>query len=509
MPTLPELEAVMLQLTQADTAVIKAAEAQLKIFMKTTECVGLFLTAIQTSQHVIVRQMCCILLRKRINTLWIKLSPDIQAQVKVMVIQCVAIEPEKLVRRAIVNLISAISKHQIPGGQWNELLAFISECAANQQSEVARVVAMQLLHALTETVGEHLKAFYGHLKGLFLTGLSDPVGAVRVVALQASAKLVEFLGSEAEVLSFRELIPPMLAVIRQCLADGDEDSVVEVLDVFGDLVQSPQPVVTPYVAEMIQLLLEVVTNDGFDNGTRHAAGLVISNIVVAKPKTVSKKGLTPSIIAAMMHLCAADEDAGGEGFADLGDEEDEEDEDDGPGRIAQSCLDQCALNLPSKYVFRPTVEAALQYLTSANPAHRKAGCVALAVISEGSTDPMLEQLSTLLPRVLNAAKDPDPKVRRSRARLRAARARLLTRCSLRRCAWRPASAWASGRSTCSLTSWTTTRRCCPWSSHCWTTRPSACRPPRATYWSASASTWRRRRWCPTSSRWWRSWRTCW
>jgi importin-4 len=97
-------------------------------------------------------------------------------------------------------------------------------------------------------------------------------------------------------------------------------------------------------------------------------------------------------------------------------EEEEEDlvdeDEETPHKIASSVLDTVAVSIPSKYVFRPVVEHSINHLIkSMNPNERKAGIVAIGVIAEGCLDSMKQNISLLIPILLNALKDQNQKVR--------------------------------------------------------------------------------------------------
>ena len=54
--------------------------------------------------------------------------------------------------------------------------------------------------------------------------------------------------------------------------------------VFGDLAQSPLPILTPSIATLMPFLLEVAVKPDLDVGTQNAALYVVSNIIQSKPK---------------------------------------------------------------------------------------------------------------------------------------------------------------------------------------------------------------------------------
>jgi hypothetical protein len=321
MPSAAELEAVMLQLTVADTAQIKQAEMQLKAILKNPASVPAFFQQLQGSQHVHVRQMAAILLRKKLNGHWPNLDVNAQTSVKQALISVMSSDPEGLVQKATASLIAALSKNVLAQGQWPELLQFIQQCTQSTEDQ-HRYVAMLLLWQLTETVGEHLQSQFDALKVVFSVSLQDPNAKVRTTGLKAVGALIEFLSTEDDVVKFRDLVPLMFEGVKQVVNAGDEELAVEMFEIFGELAQSPQQVLTAaMVPVLIKMLLETATKEDLETGTRDAAILCLNSVIASKPKTVGKAALVPIILQAMLHICAQSSAAAGDV---LGDEEDDD-----------------------------------------------------------------------------------------------------------------------------------------------------------------------------------------
>ncbi|CAM9827626.1 unnamed protein product, partial [Choristocarpus tenellus] len=82
-----------------------------------------------------------------------------------------------------------------------------------------------------------------------------------------------------------------------------------------------------------------------------------------------------------------------------------------PQSIAQSCMDNFALSLPTKYTFTPLMELCNSFLGNANPHMRKAAVAALGVMSEGCQEPVKARLGEILPKILELAVDESHHVR--------------------------------------------------------------------------------------------------
>ena len=409
----PALEALLLQLTVSDTAQIKAAEKQIKDFLKKPSCVPSFVSQMQHSPHPHVRQMAAVLLRKKINSHWIKLQPSDHAVIKQVLLGCLGAEPEALVRHSLAVLIAAVCKHQIPMGQWNEVLVFVQQCTQHAEDD-HRCLGMMMLKLLTETIGQHLQSQFADLRAVYLHALQEGTSAkVRVAALKAASAMVEFLSDESEVVNFRDLIVPMLSAVKLCVDNGDDQEAIEAFEVFGELVQSPTPIITHSLAPLVQYLLALVIDQGKEVRLRDSAGMLLNLIVTYKHKTVGKKTLAPAIIAHMLHLCAQTTASPGEETTNPEEQDEDEDEDDVMlFRIAQTLLDTMALSVSTKYVWGPMLQQATEYMSSQTDAkRRRAGLIALGLVAEGCEANARDQLPQVLPIILQAAQDPEPVVR--------------------------------------------------------------------------------------------------
>lgn len=71
---------------------------------------------------------------------------------------------------------------------------------------------------------------------------------------------------------FREFIPSILHVARQCLASGEEDVAVIAFEIFDELIESPAPLLGESVKSIVQFSLEVCSSQKLESNTRHQVG---------------------------------------------------------------------------------------------------------------------------------------------------------------------------------------------------------------------------------------------
>lgn len=411
-----QLEACLLQLTHPDTEQIKQAEAAIKAYLKQIASVPGLLTQLQHSAKPEVRQLAALMLRKKLLKHWPKLDEQTQAGVKQVLLSRAAEDPVHVVRSTVATLIAALALHEIPAGKWPELMIFINTCASSA-SEDQREIAMKLLQLLGESMGTQLQPHFADLKNLYAAALQDPQSLkVRVGSMRAACGIIEFL-EEGDLRSFRELVPLMIQVLQQCVANGAESEAVEFLDVFSEIASHPYPILDQSFPAFIELLLQVILHTDLEVSTRASASYALGEFIKKKPKTVGKKNLVAKIFTTMLDIVANDDDVSCGLISSLlerdskeADEEDDED-DESPGHLAQQTLDTLALSVPAKYLNGVVFGICNEYITSVESRKRKAGVLALGILSEGCCEFMCENVTQLLPAVYRVAQDPDQSVR--------------------------------------------------------------------------------------------------
>eukprot|EP00644_Phytophthora_capsici_P000243 jgi/Phyca11/532200/estExt2_fgenesh1_pg.C_PHYCAscaffold_40145 len=377
-----QLEACLLQLTHPDTEQIKQAEIALKTYTKQIASVGGLLTQLQLSAKPEVRQLAALMLRKKIFKHWPKLDAAAQAQAKQVLLSRAAEDPVHAVRSTVATLIAALALHEVPAGNWPELMVFINTCA-NSASVDQREMSMKLLQLLGESMGTSLQPHFNDLKQLYAKALQDPENLkVRVGAMRAACSLVEFL-EEADLRGFRDLVPLMITVLQQCVSSGAEAEAVEFMDVFSEIASHPFPILDQAFPQFIELLLQIILAEQLEVSTRASASYAIGEFIKKKPKTIGKRNLVAKIFTTMLDIVAADE----------------------------AVLSTPGPSVPAKYLNPIVFGICNEYITSQDARKRKAGVLALGILSEGCCDFMCQNLNELLPAVYRVAQDADQHVR--------------------------------------------------------------------------------------------------
>ncbi|KAG9455538.1 hypothetical protein H6P81_000046 [Aristolochia fimbriata] len=390
------LELLLIQFLMPDNDARRQAEEQIKRLAKDPQVIPALLHHLRTAKTPNVRQLAAVLLRKKITGHWAKLSPQLRHSVKAALIDSITLEHSPPVRRASANVVSIIAKYAVPAGEWPDLLPFLFQCSQSGQED-HREVALILFSSLTETIGNTFQQHFGDLHALLLKCLQDETSTrVRVAALKAVGSFMEFVNDGADVVKFREFVPSILNVSRQCLANGEEDVATIAFEIFDELIESPAPLLGESIKSIVHFSLEVSSCKDLDINTRHQAIQLVSWLAKYKPISLKKHGLVLPILQVMCLL--------------LVETHGDEDDDLAIDRSAAEVIDTMAVNI-AKHVFPPILEFASTNIRNINPKYREASVTALGVISEGCFELMKEKLEPVLHMALAALKDHEQMVR--------------------------------------------------------------------------------------------------
>ncbi|KAL3581808.1 hypothetical protein D5086_016140 [Populus alba] len=387
------LELLLIQFLMPDNDARRQAEEQIKRLAKDPQVVPALAQHLRTAKTPNVRQLAAVLLRKKITGHWAKLSPPLKLLVKQSLIESITMEHSPPVRRASANVVSIIAKYAVPAGEWPDLLPFLFQCSQSAQED-HREVALILFSSLTETIGNAFQPHFADLQALLLKCLQDDTSnRVRIAALKAVGSFLEFTNDGDEVVKFRQFIPSILNVARQCLSSGDEDVAIIAFEIFDELIESPAPLLGDSVKSIVQFSLEVCSSQNLESNTRHQAIQIISWLAKYKYSSLKKYKLVIPILQVMCPLLAESTDS-------------VEDDDLAPDRAAAEVIDTMSLNL-SKQVFPPVFEFASLSSQSANPKFREASVTAL----EHLQPEIMSHYESVLPCILNAIEDASDEVK--------------------------------------------------------------------------------------------------
>ncbi|KAH7679489.1 Importin-beta N-terminal domain-containing protein [Dioscorea alata] len=392
------LELLLIQFLMPDNDARRQAEDQIRRLAKDPQVVPALVHHLRTAKTPNVRQLAAVLLRKKITGHWAKLPTHVKNSVKAALIESITIEHSPPVRRASANVVSIIAKYAVPAGEWPDLLPFLFQCGQSSQED-HREVALILFSSLTETIGSMFQSHLTNLQPLLLKCLQDESSTrVRVAALKAVGSFIEFINEGNDVVKlFRDFIPSILSVSRQCLANGEEDVASIAFEIFDELIESPAPLLGDSVKSIVQFSLEVCSSQSLELNIRHQAIQIISWLANYKAMFLKKHKLVTPILQVMCPLLT--ETASGDEDTDLA-----------VDRAAAEVIDMMAIKLP-KHVFPQVFEFSSLSFNQVNPKYREASVTALGVISEGCFELLKDRLEHALHIVLGALKDQEHMVR--------------------------------------------------------------------------------------------------
>ncbi|KAM3314367.1 hypothetical protein ACQJBY_033291 [Aegilops geniculata] len=392
------LELLLIQFLMPDNDARRQAEEQIRRLARDPQVVPALVHHLRTAKTPNVRQLAAVLLRKKITSHWPKLPPHAKASLKQALIDSITLDNSHLVRRGSANVVSIIAKYAVPAGEWQELLPFLFQCSQSPQEE-HREVALILFSSLTETIGTTFQSHLNDLQPILLKCLQDETSSrVRIAALKAVGSFIEYVNEGGDIVKmFRDFVPSILNVSRQCLANGDDDVASIAFEIFDELIESPAPLLGDSVRSIVQFSLEVCSNQDMEINIRQQAIQIISWLVKFKASFLKKNKLIVPILQVMCPLLTetANED---------------EDSDLAADRSAAEVIDTMAINLP-RHVFGPVLEFASVNFRHVNPKYREAAVTSLGVVSEGCSEHFKDKLEECLKVVLEALKDQEQMVR--------------------------------------------------------------------------------------------------
>ncbi|KAF0972696.1 hypothetical protein FDP41_008945 [Naegleria fowleri] len=395
-----ELERVLLNLMVPQSAIIKQAESVIKVFLKQRECMVGFVSQIKGSTHVGVRQLSAVLMRLKMKNHWKKLDAQVKEEIKFNILNALLSEPTHLVRTSIIQLVGSMTLHEI--SNWPDLPKFLSQCVSHEQSAF-RELGITLFTVLIENTPDEMLNNFSQILAVFQAGLMDSDSAVRIAALKGIRQLVLEVDdvneedgpkqSNPQLDAIIQVIPQMLEALKHCIAESRYEEASNAFEIFDELVEHKSTAFDKIVPNLLSFMCEIAVNTQLTNELRGKATTFMEWTITYKPKLMIKLEVVPHILnVAFALMSERREEELEEGY--------EADEDEHtPYDLGSALLDNAAVELPSKYVFKDIIERALPLCQSANEFDRRAGITALGIISEGCQEAVkanLEQVVSLI-----------------------------------------------------------------------------------------------------------------
>ncbi|KAJ5666489.1 uncharacterized protein N7477_008937 [Penicillium maclennaniae] len=350
-----------------------------------------------------LRQLAAVEARGLVQKHWLKVGADRKPQVRDQLLRSTMGESSSLVRHSVARIISAVAKIDLNDGEWPDLPNLLLRAGESANPD-ERAVALYILFTILETLGEGFEEKFQDLFNLFSKTIRDPESAeVRINTLLALSKLAMVLDSdenEAPVKAFQELVPSMVAVLKDAIDQGEEDRVMQAFEVFQTLLGCDPALLTVHLKDLVIFMNELSANTEADDDTRTQAISFLMQCVQYRKLKIQAMRLGEQLTRTALHIVTELDDS-------------PIDDDITPPRSALGLLDMLSQSLPPSQVVVPLLQTLGQYFNNTDANYRRAGIMALGMCVEGAPDFISTQMQEIFPMVLQLLADPEPKVRQA------------------------------------------------------------------------------------------------
>lgn len=351
-----------------------------------------------------LRQLSAVEARSLVQKHWLKVAADQKPQVREQLLRSTMGESSDLVRHSIARVISAVAKIDLDDGEWADLPNILLQ-AADGGNKDERAVAIYILFTILETLGEGFEEKFQDLFTLFNKTIRDPESAeVRINTLLALSKLAYHLDSEenvAPVKAFQEMVPAMVAVLKDAIDQSEEDRIMQAFEVFQTLLSLDPALLTVHLKDLVIFMNEIAANTQADEDVRTQAISFLMQCVQYRKLKIQGMRLGEQLTRTALQIVTELDDSPAD------------DDDITPPRSALGLLDILSQSLPPSQVVVPLLQTLGQYFNNSDPNYRRAGIMALGMCVEGAPDFISTQMKEIFPMVLQLLADPEPKVRQA------------------------------------------------------------------------------------------------
>ncbi|XP_007947405.1 importin-4 [Orycteropus afer afer] len=406
------LEQLLRELLLPDTERIRRATEQLQIALRDPAALPALCDLLASAADPQIRQFAAVLIRRRLSTRWRRLAAEPRESLKSLVLTSLQRETEHSVSLSLAQLTATIFRKEGLEA-WPQLMQFLQH-STHSPHIPEREMGLLLLSVVVTSQPE---AFQPHHREL-LRLLNETLGVVGspgllFYSLRTLTTMAPYLGSNDVPLA-RMLVPKLIVGV-QTLIPIDEAKACEALEALDELLESEEPIITPYFSEVLTFCLAVAGNVALGDAIRVRVLCCLTFLVKVKSKALLKNRLLPPLLHTLFPIMAAEPPMG---QLDPEDQDSEEEEleiglvGETPKHLAVQVVDMLALHLPPEKLCSQLMPMLEEALHSENPYQRKAGLLVLAVLSDGAGDHIRQRLlSPLLQIVCKGLEDPSQVVR--------------------------------------------------------------------------------------------------
>jgi len=306
-----ELEKILFAITQPNNDDLKQATRIMDEFMSKAESIMPLIKQIDQSQKPEVRQVAAVYLREQIEAHWKKIPPQVKENLKKFLLDKVVSTSYGPERLALAAALTCVAQYvYIAKKQWKELFVALEKMCQEDAPVELHEVGVRVFRNLIKFCGNRMKPHYSFILGILQHTINDPKSTtVQVESVKAIGGMVEFLENQNEVNIIEQCIPSMVAVIDRCLKQGDEENVIEGMDVFNDLVESKIPVLKNHSQKLAEFFIKMASaKNQLPLTVRKQAVNFLTWMCKSKPKTVMKHAFVPKFLELCINLVIESQD---------------------------------------------------------------------------------------------------------------------------------------------------------------------------------------------------------
>ncbi len=351
-----------------------------------------------------LKQLAATQARPLVSKHWSKLPTEQRQQARLQLFQATLAEEASLPRHSASRLISSIAKIDLEDGEWHDLPGLLLQASTGPKAS-DRIVGTYVLYSILETMGDGFSSKFKELFNLFSTTIKDPESLeVRVNTILAISKMVMVVDAEEDqqsVKAFQNIFPSMVAVLKDAIAEGQEEQVMLVFEVFNTLLTAEYQLLSKHFQDLVVFMNEIASNSDLPDETRTQAISFLMQCVMYRRLRVQGMKMGEPLTKSMLQIVAEMDDAS----IDM--------DEITPSRSALQVIDTMAQTLPAQQVVVPLLQALPQYSESQDPKYRRAGILAIGMAVEGAPDFLSTQLGQVMPVLYTLLEDSEVTVRQA------------------------------------------------------------------------------------------------
>ncbi|GAM18967.1 hypothetical protein SAMD00019534_021420 [Acytostelium subglobosum LB1] len=403
----------IMALSSPDTNTIRVAEEKFNSYKsQPDQLVSCLLFLLVNSTEPVLKEYSSVLIRPLItpthkDTLWSKISSDLQNNIKIQLLRCLRSETSKSIRHKVVNIVSAIAPELISKNEWSELMGFLIE-EAKSPNENMRESAYLIIGQMIGEIESIIKPHIGLFKGLIQQGLCDSSIIVQIAALRTISTFVNM--SDVDKTQFQPLIPLMLATITKAIETNHENSAQDGIVVFIVIAESKPSWLAKETHTIMKAFFEIINSDMVEEETKH---FVMEFFLAIAERRASIYKMNPAYLTSLVQIMykwlSTREDISVESWNQLTNETDNSD-DTSDADVAQDAFDRLSLAIPKNML--QAVSGFLPSLIKSNFwGDRFAALMSITMFCEGCKHQLKNNLESMLNLILPLVNDPVPRVR--------------------------------------------------------------------------------------------------